>query len=153
MPCVRCLNDDSYLQGGERRRGWPVRWGSEDGALPPDLFTCAPYITKPVHLCATQNITFIITESGTESGTVSQDLHSCSKQLERHTYLDSLDTDTDVRERNDDSGQEHKSGAAEMVSEREYDNKGSYGDATFLEEYGEEDDEHYELNNDVMIAS
>jgi hypothetical protein len=73
-------------------------------------------------------------------------------ELERETYLNSSEANTNIKQLDDDSDQECEGGTTKDVGKRQGDEEGSDGDATVAEEDGEEDDEHEDLDGDMMIA-
>ena len=72
---------------------------------------------------------------------------------ERDTHLDSCETNLDVKQCDDDSVQGDKDGTTNTVGKRESGEVGSDGNATLLEEDGEEDEELERLDDGVAVAS
>ena len=74
-------------------------------------------------------------------------------QWMRDTHLDSCETDLDVKQLDDNSVQGDKDGTTNTVGKRESGEVGSDGNATLLEEDGEEDEELERLDDGVAVAS
>jgi hypothetical protein len=74
-------------------------------------------------------------------------------ELERETYLNSSEANTNIKQLDDDSDQECEGGTTKDVGKRQGDEEGSDGDATVAEEDGEEDDEHQDLGDREEVAS
>ena len=71
----------------------------------------------------------------------------------RETHLDSCETNLIVKQLDDNSGQVDKDETTDIVGKRESDEVGSNGDATLLEENGEEDEKQQGLDDGGAVAN
>ena len=70
----------------------------------------------------------------------------------RETHLDTCEANLDVKQRDDNSGEEDKHITTNAIGKRESGEVGSNGDATLLEEDGEEDEELQGLDDSVAVT-